>query len=929
MKKLIIVLFAFIGLQSLSLFSSEQRPLLTDFGNEPAIHSATRFLNLRVMDSLLKNGEDINSRNSRGETLLYILVNQIVDEIKEDNSQIIKFVLDKGADINAKIGQNQWTALHYAVASFNVKHVETLLSYQNIDLNITNRNGETPLMLANKYSKYKYIIFPINEIIELLLERQNQEYEEYQGSDEEYYSDERDETERYQDLNQNNTFYGQSQIESKQHNNCPSPSFMTKETKDLYKKMLLLTESNKIQELANKNQITEDLTERKEQEELESSVQTSETELKTDKVKLSKHKLEKIKKTELKTKAMIATRKKNNTKRQLKADSINSQSPTNSGQDFNEQQEQNSNAIAEDYVIIDTNGNHESQEQYQSNSENKQDLRLHLAISNKKEFEDFESLITFETLNIADKEGNFPLHLAVMSENIKACQRIIEVIFENILDEDKRNDKINETNIAERTALHYAVLRKNHKIVDYLLYMGADSNLLTEKIKAKLTLIMQENSNANLHESKDQTESQCSAASSSSGFDKDLIRKSVENQMHKFDKNYNNFIKEIENGKYSSVRNTLSDPKKQRYIYITDENNDRALHCAVRSDNQRKDKNFKITKLLLEMELKTIYALNNNYLTPFHLAIELHNVEMCKYFLTKIVMIPQLNIMNYLAHLKTFCEQEISKFSKDKNLSEILKLLNIELKRIQQTQINLNPYLKYDKVQLSEKLFNYVKFYIKSLKSPSLEEQLPIDDIRNNIILMIRAGADLTKSANSHDISYLHHFAALGDYEIVKLLISHGANLEAKDKLGNIPLHCAALKINLNVIPLLLTPKTKDVKNYSGDTPLNVLIMFNGNKEAIELLIRLGVDTQIKNNYLLTPFLCSIIMEKSEISNLLFSHTLNNVGRNCEDIIQDIDDVITNDTENNFRKLSEFKQHLLKKKADIVEKKLAQALIQQ
>jgi ankyrin repeat protein len=181
MKKLFIVL-VFIGLQSLNLlsnplhFAAESADIrhlklltkvdidkykneLNNVGDMP-IHCAARCLNMNILSFLLKQGVSINSPNARGETVLSILADS-----EKDHSEAIRFVLSEGADINAKIGDDGYTPLHYAVKNYNYAHVATLLEYADlIDISIKNRSGRTALMLANCFPS----ILGMDNIIELL-----------------------------------------------------------------------------------------------------------------------------------------------------------------------------------------------------------------------------------------------------------------------------------------------------------------------------------------------------------------------------------------------------------------------------------------------------------------------------------------------------------------------------------------------------------------------------------------------------------------------------------------------------------------------------------------------------------------------------------------------------------------------------------------
>lgn len=83
---------------------------------------------------------------------------------KRGNFEIMNTLLDAGLDINAK-DHKGWTLLHYRVLGMQkwkddepgdqpyLSTVRYLLSVDDIDVNVQNDDGDTPLMLAVKYNK--------------------------------------------------------------------------------------------------------------------------------------------------------------------------------------------------------------------------------------------------------------------------------------------------------------------------------------------------------------------------------------------------------------------------------------------------------------------------------------------------------------------------------------------------------------------------------------------------------------------------------------------------------------------------------------------------------------------------------------------------------------------------------------------------------
>ncbi len=87
---------------------------------------------------------------------------------------------------------------------------------------------------------------------------------------------------------------------------------------------------------------------------------------------------------------------------------------------------------------------------------------------------------------------------------------------------------------------------------------------------------------------------------------------------------------------------------------------------------------------------------------------------------------------------------------------------------------------------------------------------------------LLERGADPNLvSKNLQKVQPLHSAVAGGYFEISKLLISHGANLNAKQEGGFTPLHEAAQSGNLEIAKVLVEGGAKvNERNNAGKTPL-------------------------------------------------------------------------------------------------------------
>ncbi|MFA4828453.1 MAG: ankyrin repeat domain-containing protein [Thermodesulfovibrionales bacterium] len=93
----------------------------------------------------------------------------------------------------------------------------------------------------------------------------------------------------------------------------------------------------------------------------------------------------------------------------------------------------------------------------------------------------------------------------------------------------------------------------------------------------------------------------------------------------------------------------------------------------------------------------------------------------------------------------------------------------------------------------------------------------------------------------------LHAAIGGGNIEIVKLLMNHGANVNAKDKSGMTPLHIAATKGNHEAINLLLNSKADlDAEDNNGHTPFYVAVESRHKETGRFLLAKGSKEVEVK-----------------------------------------------------------------------------------
>ncbi|GAW27419.1 putative ankyrin repeat protein [Rosellinia necatrix] len=146
----------------------------------------------------------------------------------------------------------------------------------------------------------------------------------------------------------------------------------------------------------------------------------------------------------------------------------------------------------------------------------------------------------------------------------------------------------------------------------------------------------------------------------------------------------------------------------------------------------------------------------------------------------------------------------------------------------------------------------------------------------NNIELttyLLENKADVD-AVNNRGRTALHLSVESSDEEhrddMVRLLLSHGANPEATSDGGWTPLHNAVQSGHLSTVALLLDTKARvNAELSNGMTPLH-WAAYNGFGEIVKLLLtRPDVNTAVKDGFDRTPMLCAAEKHHGEIVHLL------------------------------------------------------------
>jgi len=103
---------------------------------------------------LVNSGHDINSKTS---IFSQAPLHKVIESKKEDKYQVLKKMLDMGADPNIK-DSNGWTALHYACEFGDLESVKILVN-NKIIIDSYSNNSRTPLHLASIHNSPSIVKF--------------------------------------------------------------------------------------------------------------------------------------------------------------------------------------------------------------------------------------------------------------------------------------------------------------------------------------------------------------------------------------------------------------------------------------------------------------------------------------------------------------------------------------------------------------------------------------------------------------------------------------------------------------------------------------------------------------------------------------------------------------------------------------------------
>ncbi len=150
--------------------------------------------------------------------------------------------------------------------------------------------------------------------------------------------------------------------------------------------------------------------------------------------------------------------------------------------------------------------------------------------------------------------------------------------------------------------------------------------------------------------------------------------------------------------------------------------------------------------------------------------------------------------------------------------------------------------------------------------------QAAADGDVDRVKLLISTGADVN-AKNADRRTPLHLAAALGGKDAVLMLVRSGADINAKDKNSRTPLHIAATAYKTDVVKLFVAGGADvNAKDQAGRTPLHVAVGV-GADAIVEVLITGGADVNAKDQAGRTPLHLAAATPDIVLARLLIANS--------------------------------------------------------
>jgi ankyrin repeat protein len=143
----------------------------------------------------------------------------------------------------------------------------------------------------------------------------------------------------------------------------------------------------------------------------------------------------------------------------------------------------------------------------------------------------------------------------------------------------------------------------------------------------------------------------------------------------------------------------------------------------------------------------------------------------------------------------------------------------------------------------------------------------------NTVMNLLRLSPESVNIKTSEGDTLLHAAASQGKTDIVRELLSYGADVNAKNNDGITPIHNAAVNNNGEIVKILVSKGASvNIREKNGLTALH-LVAFDGNESMTRLLIASGADVNARgSDHQITPLRAAQLQGNTRVANLLKLH---------------------------------------------------------
>eukprot|EP00833_Pecoramyces_ruminatium_P018011 jgi/Orpsp1_1/1192043/evm.model.d7180000090145.2 len=462
-------------------------------------------------------------------------------------------------------------------------------------------------------------------------------------------------------------------------------------------------------------------------------------------------------------------------------------------------------------------------------------------------------------INTKDRNGYTPLIYSIKANNEFITQFLIENgadinnikinididIFKNILKFNNldllnilyNNDfDLNQKDKYNETILNYAIKHGNEQIIKYLIDNGSDINM-EGRWDDKPLIVAIKNRKINIIK-----------YLISCGANVNFVNYLNESPVS-INEKYNN--KEEYYEVYKQIKQILEENFNPQDINIL-------LISAINNNN------IPLIKNLIENNSNINIIINNN-IKLIDSIIMKNNLELLKYLITIGL---DINYKDKNGHTPLIYAIK----AQNEPIIDYLLNCNIIISEIKNINIDINLIKKILKLN-NPKLFSilYNNFFDVNQKDERGESLLNYSIEYNNeqfVKYLIECGADVNKEGSKYCTPLIKAIFK-GNINIIRNLIDYGANVNKRVSYGNTPLIYAIENNDINIVKCLVDNGADlNIEGENFDTPLIWAIKTN-NEAVVKYLIACGVDVNKVGEYDYSPLINSIQKRNENIVKLL------------------------------------------------------------